>query len=455
MLAATSAAAWAGQAGTWQKAIEAPGLAKLNAGKDAIVMSLSCATPGNCTAGGFYTDALKRRRAFVVTQSAGKWGKAIPLPGTTKGVGQVTSVSCATPGNCGADGFISDNPSSLVGVPFVASERAGRWSKVIAVPGLAALGSEESIGPLSCPAPGNCVAGGSFKPGRNHRGVFAVSETAGRWGKAVRLSGAKLAFTNFAALGDIACPSTGNCTFTGGDRWAGAIQPIVISEQDGQWQPAIKIAVPAALNSVGLGLGPISCTSSGNCTAGGSYQQENCTGDSECVQALVIDETDGHWGQPEQVPGTAALNTGDEAFLSALSCSSPGNCTAGGDYTTSSARQAFVISETGGQWGQAMPVPHLATLNVGNQADVASLSCVSAGNCTAGGLYSGPNPGTFHAYVASQVDGQWGNALQVPGTSRLGLAQVTSVSCTAPGKCSIVGNYFPGEHAQVFVDSEN
>jgi hypothetical protein len=458
MLAAGSAAAWAGTSsgGTWGRAIQAPGLAKLNAGGDAIVQSLSCATPGNCAAGGFYTTKLKVRQAFVITQSGGKWGKAITLPGTTKGVSEVTTISCATPGNCGANGFFTDKVGN--GEPFVASERNGVWGKAMDVPGLAALGgSEDSIGPLACPAAGTCVASGTFKPARNHVRAFAVSETAGHWGKAVLLSGAQLAFTNRTQLADISCPSAGNCTITGGDRWKGAFQPIAISEAGGKWEAAVRISVPASLNSISLELGAISCASAGNCAAGGGYQ-ENCNdgGDSGCNQAFLVDETDGHWGQAEEVPGTAALNTGHQAFLGSMSCTSPGNCTAGGDYSTPHSIQAYVISETAGQWGQAMQVPHLSTLNSGHQAAIFSISCATDGNCAAGGLYAAKNPGDAHAFVVDEVGGTWGNAQPVPGTSGLGETEVAAVSCTAPGQCSAVGNSF--DHlgqAHVFVDSEN
>ena len=364
-------------------------------------------------------------------------------------------MSCASPGNCGADGFFTDRSGS--GEPFVASERAGRWSKATDVPGLAALGRDASIGPLACPAPGNCVAGGTFVPERGRMGAFAVGETAGRWGKAVSLSGAKLRFTNLAQIFDISCPSTGDCTLAGGDRWAGTLQAIAISEHAGQWGEAVKISVPATLKSLAIELGEISCASPGNCSAGGGYQQDcDNGGDSGCNQAFLVDETGGRWDPAQEVPGTAALNTGHEASLATVSCSSPGDCTAAGGYATSSSIQPFVISETAGQWGQAMPVPHLGTLNTGHQADIASLSCASAGNCTAGGLYNSKQPGNTRAYVVSQLGGQWRNALQIPGTSRLGRARVTSVSCTAPGKCSVVGDYFDHHgHAQVFVDSEN
>ena len=58
----------------------------------------------------------------------------------------------------------------------------------------------QASGTLACPAPGNCVAGGTFVPERGRMGAFAVGETAGRWDKAVSLSGAKLRFTNLAQI---------------------------------------------------------------------------------------------------------------------------------------------------------------------------------------------------------------------------------------------------------------
>src|ERR1700683_3391789 len=190
VLAAGAGAAWASagvpSAGTWRQAIEAPGLAHLNVGGDALMQSLACASPGNCTAGGFYTNHLKQRRAFVISENAGRWGKALSVPGTAAGVSQISSVSCPTSGNCAADGFFTD--SSGHDQVFVVNEHAGRWGKVQEVPGLAVLGHEAQIGPISCPSPGNCATAGTFRTAGTRSQAFAVSESGGRWGEAVWLS---------------------------------------------------------------------------------------------------------------------------------------------------------------------------------------------------------------------------------------------------------------------------
>ena len=47
-----------------------------------------------------------------------------------------------------------------------------------------------------------------------------------------------------------------------------------------------------------------------------------------------------------EVPRTATLNAGGDALIESVSCTSAGNCSAGGRYTDSSHRsQAFVVSQ--------------------------------------------------------------------------------------------------------------
>src|SRR5260221_12330290 len=61
----------AGAAGTWRAAIEVPGTGGLNKGGNAGVNSLSCASAGNCTAGGVFTDGAGHPQAFVARETNG------------------------------------------------------------------------------------------------------------------------------------------------------------------------------------------------------------------------------------------------------------------------------------------------------------------------------------------------------------------------------------------------
>ena len=58
----------------------------------------------------------------------------------------------------------------------------------------------------------------------------------------------------------------------------------------------------------------------------------------------MVNEVNGTWGTAIEVPGTAALNTGGQAAVTAVSCAPAGTCSAGGVYT-GSGQQAFVVSE--------------------------------------------------------------------------------------------------------------
>jgi hypothetical protein len=131
-----------------------------------------------------------------------------------------------------------------------------------------------------------------------------------------------------------------------------------------------------------------------------------------------------------------------------MSCPSAGNCVADGWYTSSSTgEQAFVANKVHGTWLDAIEVPGTSVLGVFS-AQVNSVSCASAGNCAVGGTYTDSSY-RGQAFVADQVNGTWQTAVEVPGTPTLNKdampneadAFVQSVSCPSPGNCAAGGSY--------------
>ena len=176
----------------------------------------------------------------------------------------------------------------------------------------------------------------------------------------------------------------------------------------------------------------MSCASRGNCSAGGEYD------DAGTGQAFVVTETNGTWGKTEEIPGTATLNSGGLALVEAVSCASAGNCTAGGVYSAGSINdeQGFVVDEKNGTWDKAEEVPGLGHLNAGDTGGVGTLSCASPGNCSAGGNYLAAS-GNYEAFVSTETGGTWAKATEVPGTASLntgGNANLESVSCALRGQ---------------------
>jgi hypothetical protein len=178
----------------------------------------------------------------------------------------------------------------------------------------------------------------------------------------------------------------------------------VTTQKNGVWGRAIEIPGLGALNRGGSAhVSSVSCGSTGNCAAGGSYQDQ-----SRNYQGFVVVERNGRWGKAIDVPGLLALNKYGAAFVTSVSCGSAGNCAAGGSYQDQSRQdQGFVVVERNGRWGKAIEVPVLGP--------VISVSCPSAGNCAAVGDYSNTSGGRTQGFVAVERHGRWGKPIEVPG----------------------------------------
>jgi hypothetical protein len=455
--AARSTARPASAASSWGNAAEIPGLAALNKNGYAAITSVSCSSGGYCAAGGYYTDSHNHSQAFVASDRKGTWGPAAHVRGLLAlapgGGAEITSISCTSPGNCAAAGSYPDKRS--LREAFVVSEHAGVWGTAKRVAGLAAPGIEDPVQLywLSCASAGNCAAVGTSPDGTGHDRAFVVNERASVWGRATRVSGwAALNASTQAQVLSVSCASAGNCSAGGSfmsSRYAQS-QAFVVSERRGVWGQAKPVPGLVALNTGDYAqVTSLSCGSAGNCAVVGSYSR------GQRREAFVATERDGAWRKATAVPGLAALNNGGGSIADSVSCASAGNCAAGGWYkygSRSSHWQAFIVVEVNGSWRKAKLVPGTATLNAGGRGEINSVSCASPGNCAAGGSYT---DGAAHtqAFVVSEHDGVWGTATPVPGLSSLntGDASITSLSCAPAGNCAAVGNF--DYQADVFVVS--
>ena len=208
--------------GRWRRAIGVPGLAALNKGGIAQVNSVSCASAGNCAAGGRYAGGSGGYQVFVASERHGRWRRAIEVPGLAamnkRGEdAEVSSVSCASAGNCAAGGSYTDHRNRFQG--FVAVERHGRWGKAIGVPALAARssGNFSDVESVSCAPAGSCVAGGFYVDRRGIDEGYVTVERDGRWGKAIGVPGlADLSKGGNSYVGSLSCVAAGSCTAGGG-----------------------------------------------------------------------------------------------------------------------------------------------------------------------------------------------------------------------------------------------
>jgi hypothetical protein len=182
----------------------------------------------------------------------------------------------------------------------------------------------------------------------------------------------------------------------------------------------------------------VSCSTAGNCTAGGFF--------SNIFNQQIpfyINETNGSWGPASYVANTAGITAPlampFTAALSSLSCWGTNTCAGGGFYEDSSShlQPLLYLHE------EAFPVPSAETLNVGGASTISSVSCDAQGYCGAVGFYDDTS-GVAQAFVMNGGDSGFGSAIAIPvdGIRFGGVAgDLTSVACSSKGNCSAVGNY--------------
>jgi hypothetical protein len=427
----------------WGHAEQAPGIATLDHSGGGALEAVACPAKGACTAGGFYFDgASKKQQALVIGETSGVWGSAQDLPLApmlnTFGSADVLTVACLAAGECAAGGFYRD-ATGLEGL--LGSEVSGTWDGSVE---LAGSDGNAQIDTEACPAFARCVAGGYIGDSGGNRQPF-IDDQSGSWPTAAPVAG-NLNKGSFGEVTSLSCTSLGTCAAGGFYTDAkGGRQAFVISQANGNWGPMKQIAgslnkgESAQVNQVSCGVSP-NLVSIITCAAVGFYTTSAGAG-----QAFTATLANGKWGPAVVVPGSATLNKGGFAQLSSVSCPTAGNCSAGGSYSpTSTTTQPLVVTEKNGTWGRAIGLPGSATLNTGKNMSVTDLSCASPGKCSATGDFHTSNH-SQGVWVASQKGGAWGQAATVPGLSALttgGQAEVNGLSCSTSGTCGLVGDYF-------------
>jgi hypothetical protein len=181
-----------------------------------------------------------------------------------------------------------------------------------------------------------------------------------------------------------------------------------------------------------VSINSISCASRGNCTAVGSYNSK--AGDEE---GLLLTEKAGRWARGVEAVLPADAASDPDVSLWSVDCASRGNCTAVGTYyptfgpyTESSG--GLLLTEKSGHWATGVEAGLPEGDYPGDLIALDSVSCVSAGNCTAGGD-DGYGDG---AALYTEKAGHWARR---PLSFGPALADITSVSCTSDGRCSAVG----------------
>ena len=398
-------------AGSWGKVQRVAGLAALTDGQDALFSAVSCASAGNCTAVGGYTPArgnTERNIPFAVSEVGGSWGHVTPIPGiaalASTDSAHLATVSCLSPGNCTAAGSYVLRFSPLQQQAFVVSQVNGTWQQPTVLPGIAALntGRNAAVKSVACHAD-SCIVGGSFSVTSSGASQpFVAAEKGGTWSDpAQAVPGLPVPGPHQSGEGivnQVTCEAAGRCLAVGSFvNKSDVMEAFAVSEENGAtWHRAVVI--PGASELQGTpgrsALLSVSCWGLSDCTAAGVAFYTKRVGGvrREFDTAFVTTQCDYKcWNPAKTVPGLAALNKGSKAQFESISCAAertgPATCTAAGYYTDGSgSSQPMVVTETNDRWGQAVELPGTAALNTGGYGQVRAVSCPSPGHCGAVGV---------------------------------------------------------------------
>ena len=410
-LESLDAARAATASGTWAPATELmlPSNASTTNGS-ATLFAVSCPSAGDCTAVGSYVDSSGADQAMVATETSGTWAPAteLTLPPNAWTVttpvtqdARLSGVSCPSAGNCTAVGGY--RISSGAPLAMVATETSGTWAPAteLTLPSnTSAVNNTATFSGVSCPSAGNCTAVGPYVDSSLADQVMVATETSGTWAPATELTlpSNTSPDNSSATLSGVSCASAGNCTAVGSYRdTSGYTQALAITQTSGTWAPATELALPSnAVTGQDAFADAVSCWSSGNCAAVGSYIAE-----PGYAQALALTETSSTWTPATEMTLTPSATAAP--YLDGIFCLSIGNCTAVGNYAADNNTQPIVATETSGAWAQA--VGPILPSNAKSSYQLASfygISCPSLGNCAAVGSYL-DNSGQSQAMVATET----------------------------------------------------
>ena len=264
---------------------------------------MSCASAGNCTAVGDYSDSSGHEQGLLLTETSGTWATGVeaslPADAGRDPVVDLVSVSCASAGNCTAVGRYQDDLGNYYRHGLLLTETSGTWATGVeaSLPANAGTTHTAGLNEVSCASAGNCTAVGYYERQLRPRTGAAVDRDVGDVGGRRRGIAARKRWHK---------PGTSQLGVVrlGGELHRrrllrgqlGPLRGLLLSETSGTWAAGVEPSLPAnAGTNQDAGLGSVSCASAGNCTAVGDYTDSSghYTGTASFVERARADREPG------------------------------------------------------------------------------------------------------------------------------------------------------------------
>ena len=342
-----------------------------------------------------------------------------PTPGLPAGATAVTlsGVSCTAADACTAVGSYVNSAEATV---TLAESWNGTAWRILATPNPA--GSTDSVlQSVSCTSAGACTAVGYYVNSVTETVTLAESWNGTNW--TIRATPNPASSPDNELLG-VSCTSSRTCMAVGyfiADRGAGTVAE---SWNGTSW--TIR-PTPHPRSDIDASLASVSCTSAGSCTAVGGYATPTQLGKT------LAESWNGTAWAIQATPSVAGAHNN---YLSSVSCTGAGACTAVGAHETIGQPELPLAESRDGALWRIRPAPGPAGAAVSNLSGV---SCPAAGGCAAVGTHVTPAV-TSLTLVEVWNGTSWAiQAAPTPGGATE--AELSAVACPGPTTCTAVGNY--------------
>jgi hypothetical protein len=321
---------------------------------------VSCISAAVCVAVGFSENDVGATLTLAEVWNGTQWSVERPPDPVGTSNAELDAVSCSSPTACTA---VGDFYQDATGDTFTLAETwNGRTWSIRGTPDPAGISNSALFG-VSCTSSSACTAVGEAGAGTLvevwNGSAWTIQATPTPSG-----SGSTIFF-------GVSCPSATSCTAVGLSTRDGDAQTLAERRDGAGWviQPT-----PDQPGSANLFSG-VSCPTATTCVAVGSY--ENSFGTLALAEA---------WnGTGWAVDSTPDPTTGADApSLTAVSCASPSDCDAVGNYSTNSLPVAYAEAWNGAAWSlQSVPSPALSVSSF-----LGAVACTSGG-CSSVGYRQG------------------------------------------------------------------
>jgi len=209
-------------AGPWHQATEIASPPNAAANPDAYMTGISCSAPGTCVAVGNYSVSPNQFEAMGAVESRGTWHRATEIATPRGAIAStftaITSISCLAAGPClGAGQYAVSATQSRA---MVVTESKGRFGRALAItavpPGASAHPSSYLLG-ISCRPSGACFAAGGGRNSAGHSVAMYLVRSGGRWRAAFLTppDGATSGQQQLSALSAVSCTGKADCSAVG------------------------------------------------------------------------------------------------------------------------------------------------------------------------------------------------------------------------------------------------